>query len=133
MSRSAATIFPAEIVRNRRGVVVGRETGTAYHFMTAYKFADIRLPESGFQWRIPLVKVVYDTTRCKRLPEGRGVMPDYPVDLTFDEIYNRPDSILQYALHLTPKADILARRIPLPTSTRRPKRIEIAAAPRGGH
>lgn len=99
-SYSAATIFPAEIVRNRRGVVVGRETGTAYHFMTAYKFADIRLPESGFQWRIPLVKIVYDTTRCDRLPDGRGVMPDYPVDLTFDEIYNRPDSILQYALSL---------------------------------
>ncbi|MDE6140254.1 MAG: S41 family peptidase [Alistipes sp.] len=99
-SCSAATIFPAEIVRNRRGVVVGRETGTAYHFMTAYKFADIRLPESGFQWQIPLVKIIYDTTRCERLPDGRGVMPDYPVDLTFDEIYNRPDSILRYALKL---------------------------------
>ncbi|MCX4261409.1 MAG: S41 family peptidase [Alistipes sp.] len=112
MSRSAATIFPAEIVRNRRGVVVGRETGTAYHFMTAYKFADIRLPESGFQWRIPLVKVVYDTTRCERLPEGRGVMPDYPVDLTFDEIYNRPDSILQYALHLIAEGRYLSEEDP---------------------
>ncbi len=112
MSRSAATIFPAEIVRNRRGVVVGRETGTAYHFMTAYKFADIRLPESGFQWRIPLVKVVYDTTRCERLPEGRGVMPDYPVDLTFDEIYNRPDSILQYALHLIAEDRYLSEEDP---------------------
>lgn len=99
-SCSAATIFPAEIVRNRRGVVVGRETGTAYHFMTAYKFADIRLPESGFQWRIPLVKLIYDTTRCERLPYGRGVMPDYPVDLTFREIYDCPDSILQYTLKL---------------------------------
>lgn len=99
-SCSAATIFPAEIVRNRRGVVVGRETGTAYHFMTAYKFADIRLPESGFQWRIPLVKIIYDTTRCERLPYGRGVIPDYPIDLTFREIYDCPDSILQYTLKL---------------------------------
>ncbi len=40
-SCSAATIFPAEILRNRRGVVVGRETATAYHYMTALKFADI--------------------------------------------------------------------------------------------
>ncbi len=112
MSRSAATIFPAEIVRNRRGVVVGRETGTAYHFMTAYKFADIRLPESGFQWQIPLVRIIYDTTRCERLPYGRGVMPDYPVDLTFDEIYNRPDSILQYALTLIEEDKYLSEEDP---------------------
>lgn len=112
MSRSAATIFPAEIVRNRRGVVVGRETGTAYHFMTAYKFADIRLPESGFQWQIPLVRIIYDTTRCERLPYGRGVMPDYPVDLTFDEIYNRPDSILQYALTLIEEDKYLSEKDP---------------------
>lgn len=112
MSRSAATIFPAEIVRNRRGVVVGRETGTAYHFMTAYKFADIRLPESGFQWRIPLVRIIYDTTSCERLPEGRGVIPDYPVDLTFDEIYNRPDSILRYALTLIAEDKYLSEEDP---------------------
>lgn len=111
-SCSAATIFPAEIVRNRRGVVVGRETGTAYHHMTAYKFADIRLPESGFQWRIPLVKIIYDTTRCERLPEGRGVIPDYPVDLTPEEIYDCPDSILLYAQHLIAEGRYLSEEDP---------------------
>ena len=99
-SVSAATIFPAEIVRDRRGVVVGRETATAYHYMNALKFADIRLPNSGFQFRIPLVKVVYDTTRNERVPYGRGVLPDYPVELTWREIFEAPDSILNYALNL---------------------------------
>lgn len=99
-SVSAATNFPAEIVRNGRGVVVGRETATAYHYMTALKFADIRLPNSGFQFRIPLVRIVYDTTRNERIPYGRGVLPDYPVELTRHEIFEAPDSILNYALSL---------------------------------
>lgn len=99
-SCSAATMFPAEIVRNRRGVVVGRETATAYHFMTALKFADIRLPHSGFQLRVPLVKLIADTTVNERIPYGRGVLPDYPVDLTFEEAFLRPDSILDYTLQL---------------------------------
>ena len=99
-SVSAATLFPAEIVRNRRGVVVGRETATAYHYMTALKFADIRLPNSGFQFRIPLVRIVYDTTRNRRIPYGRGVLPDYPVELTRREIFEAPDSILTYTMNL---------------------------------
>lgn len=99
-SCSAATIFPAEMVRNRRGVVVGRETATAYHYMTALKFADIRLPNSGFQFRIPLVRIVYDTTQNDRIPYDRGVLPDYPVELTRREIFEAPDSILNYTLKL---------------------------------
>lgn len=99
-SCSAATAFPGEIVRNHRGVVVGRETATAYHYMTALKFADIRLPNSGFQLRVPLVKVIADTTTNERIPYGRGVLPDYPVDITFEEAYLRPDSILDYTLKL---------------------------------
>lgn len=99
-SCSAATIFPAEILRNRRGVIVGRETATAYHFMTALKFADIRLPHSGFQFRVPLVRCIYDTTRNERIPYRRGVLPDYPVALTRHELFEAPDSILHYAQQL---------------------------------
>ncbi len=99
-SASAATLFPAEILRNRRGVVVGRETATAFHYMTALKFADIRLPNSGFQFRVPLVRCIYDTTRNERIPRGRGVLPDYPVALTQREMFEQPDSILHYALQL---------------------------------
>lgn len=99
-SYSASTCFPAAIVRNRRGVVVGRETGTAYHYMTALKSASIRLPYSGFQFSVPLVRLIYDTTRNERIPYGRGVLPDYPVDLTRRELFGAPDSILQYALRL---------------------------------
>ena len=97
-------LFPAILVRNRRGVCVGRETGSTYHSMTALKFADIRLPNSLQTIRIPLVQLVFDTTVCDRLPKGRGLRPDYPVPLTYNEIYGGQDGntdiILQYTLSL---------------------------------
>lgn len=119
-SCSAATIFPAEILRNRRGVVVGRETATAYHYMTALKFADIRLPNSGFQFQIPLVRIIYDTTQNERIPYGRGVIPDYPVEITRREIFEAPDSILTYALNLIAEGKYLEGEDPFADSDKEP-------------
>lgn len=107
-SCSAATIFPAMILRNHRGMIVGRETATAYHFMNALKFADIRLPHSWLTVRVPLVRCVFDTTRNPRIPYGRGVLPDHEITLSLDEIYSvRGDSILNYTLALIERGEYL--------------------------
>lgn len=100
-SVSAATVFPALLVRNHRGVVVGRETRTAYHFMNALKFAEICLPNSKITIRIPLVELCFDTVVNQRIPFGRGVIPDYEVPLTLDEMnHTYGDAILNYTLTL---------------------------------
>lgn len=100
-SVSAATDFPSLMVRNRRAVTVGRETGTGYHYMTAFKFADMRLPNSYIKVRIPLVKCVFDGTVTERTPEGRGLLPDYEVPLSYAELYTSgTDLILDEALSL---------------------------------
>ena len=49
---------------------------------------------------MPLGRWIYNTTSNDRIPYVRGVLPDYPVDLTYEEAYSRPDSILNYALQL---------------------------------
>jgi len=101
ISGSAATAFPALLVRNHRGVVVGRETQTAYHFMNALKFMQIRLPNSQAHINIPLVEIYFDTVVNDRVPFGRGVMPDYEVPLTFEELmFKDGDAILNYTLKL---------------------------------
>lgn len=126
-SYSAATLFPSVLVRNRRGVTVGRETGSAYHFLTAYKSADIQMPNTRFAIRIPLVKCVFDTTVCERTPAGRGLLPDYPLPLSSDEILmgaseasgslvglvpageeGHTDVMLQYALSLIAEGKYLS-------------------------
>lgn len=99
-SVSAAAMLPAAVMRNHRGAIVGRETRTAYHYMTAYKFAEIQLPNSMFTFYMPLVRLVFDTTECDRIPYGRGVLPDYEVPLTPDEIFGEKDVILERALEL---------------------------------
>ena len=100
-SISAASAFPATLVRNHRAVTVGRETASGYHFMTALKFAQIRLPNSYIMINIPLVKEVFDTAVTPRTPAGRGLMPDYPVPLSYEEIYTAGnDIVLDEALRL---------------------------------
>ena len=123
-SYSAATIFPSVLVRNRRGVTVGRETGTAYHFLTAEKFADIQLPNSMQTLRIPLIKAVFDTTVCERTPAGRGLLPDYPVPVTENEIMmgedGQTDLILEYALGLIAQNKYLSDSNPFSKADARP-------------
>lgn len=100
-SISAATHFPSIMVRAHRGVTVGRETRTAYHYMTAMKFADIVLPNTKQPLTLPMVQSIFDTVVNERVPYGRGLLPDYPVELTHDEIlYKSRDTILNYTLQL---------------------------------
>ena len=100
-SKSAATDFPAQLVRNGRAITVGRETGTGYHYMTAVKFAHLALPNSHIQYTLPLVKTVADDTVSDRFPAKRGLMPDVEVPLTYDEFYApEGDPIMEKALQI---------------------------------
>ena len=121
-SVSAATDFPAKIVRNHRGVTVGRETGSAYHFITAENFVDIILPNSRIQVRIPLIKEVFEELVTERTPAGRGLMPDYEVPLTYEEIYTSPDDyILNKALDLIRNGEYLGENpFPIETEPQKP-------------
>ena len=108
ISCSAATLFPANVLRSHRGLIIGRETRTAYHYMTALKFADICLPNSRITWRIPLVKCVFDTTENPRIPYGRGVIPDIYVPLTYEEVAStNGDAILNRALEAIANGEYL--------------------------
>jgi len=100
-SISAATLFAALTAKSKRGVVIGRETASAYHFMTAIKFSQILLPNSKIGVNLPLIKTVFDTEISERFPYGRGVLPDYEVPLTFDNFIGKEnDAILDRALQL---------------------------------
>ena len=125
-SFSAATLFPAVLVRNRRGVSVGRETGTGYHYMTAYKFADLQLPNTLQTIRIPLVQMVFDSTVCDRLPQHRGLLPDYPLPLTLNEATSGPDGetdvMLDYALSLISEGKYMSDENPFASFDQAPSR-----------
>lgn len=100
-SASAATLLPALLIKEGRGVTVGRETRTGYNYMTAEKFAEIRLPNSDIVIKIPMIELGFDTTPNDRIPNGRGVIPDYIIPLTLDELnYVNGDAIMNFTLQL---------------------------------
>jgi len=100
-SFSASTCFAGWVKKQNRGVIVGRETGSAYHQMKAQNFTQYILPNSDIAIQIPTIKVVFDTVVNERFPYGRGVLPDYPVNFTPEELsYAHGDSILNYTLQL---------------------------------
>ena len=100
-SQSAATDFPAQLVRCGRAKTIGRETGTGYHYMTAVKFAHLSLPNSHIEFTLPLVKSVLDDSVSDRFPAQRGLLPDVEVPLTYEELYtSENDPILDKALNI---------------------------------
>jgi carboxyl-terminal processing protease len=85
-SYSGAEIFAAVMQETRRGVIVGRTTGGevlgADHFGLS----------NGFQLHIPLYD--FQTPKGTRL-EGRGVIPDEPVEFTVKDFQENKDPDLE--------------------------------------
>jgi len=100
-SYSASSDLAALIMKNNRGAIVGRETGTGYYQMNAKEYSQLRLPNSWIVVRYPLQKLVFESQLNERIPWGRGVLPDFPVPFTLEEItFENGDIILNYALQL---------------------------------
>lgn len=100
LSISAASIFAGLVHKYKRGVIVGRETGSAYQQLNAVKFANVNLKNTGLSLRIPLVKCIYEYPEDSDIPWGRGVLPDYPFDITLEELIGDKDTMLNYTLQL---------------------------------
>lgn len=99
-SISSATLFPALVHKFKRGLIIGRETGSSYYQMNAYKFAFVRLPNSMLDLRIPLIKIIFDDQTDPSIPWGHGVIPDYYIGHTFEEFLYLRDPILDFTLNL---------------------------------
>jgi C-terminal processing protease CtpA/Prc len=100
-SYSASSDLAALIKKYYRGAVVGRETGSGFYQMNARESPQLRLPNSWIVVQYPLVKFVFESQLDERIPWGRGVLPDYPVLFSLDEMaFVNGDSILNYAIQL---------------------------------
>lgn len=98
---SAAAVFCGLVHREKRGVLVGEETGGGYYQMTAEKFAQVVLHSVPSIVVIPLRKVVTTDVRDAGIPMGRGVMPDHPVGRTIDDcLVPGTDTMLAYVVNL---------------------------------
>lgn len=101
ISGSSASYFASALHRAGRTLIIGRESRTAYHHMTALKYCKLRLPNSGVIWQIPMVREIFDTDTIGNIPVGHGVQPDIYIPLTFEEVaFNNGDELREKAIEM---------------------------------
>lgn len=104
-SISSATLFPALVHKHKRGIIIGRETGSCYYQMNADKFVTVHLPNSKMDLHMPLVKLIFDDMMDPEIPWGHGVIPDYYVGFNAKEYLYKSDPILDFALNLIKQSE----------------------------
>ncbi|HEV7230838.1 MAG TPA: S41 family peptidase [Bacteroidia bacterium] len=100
-SFSATTEFAAVADFHKRAVFVGEETGGAYQGNNSGLEIMLTLPNSGVRVRIPLMKYICAVGNNHK--SGRGIMPDYTVLPSIDDILKGVDTEKEFTLDLIRK------------------------------
>ncbi|MBP9104086.1 MAG: peptidase S41 [Chitinophagaceae bacterium] len=99
-SFSATTLFVNSIIKQENVIVVGEETGGGAYGNSAWLIPDVKLPETGLRFRLPLFRLVTD----KNIPKnGRGVQPEVFTPPTVEDVKKGTDYKLDKALELINK------------------------------
>ena len=98
LSFSTTADFCAIAKSNERGQFIGEETGGGYYGNTSGQTLKIELPNSKINVVIPRFKYVNHVK--KTVYPDRGVLPDYTIIPTVNDLLNQNDVQLEYALKL---------------------------------
>ncbi|MPR32404.1 S41 family peptidase [Salmonirosea aquatica] len=98
LSFSTTSDFCAIAKSNGRGVFIGEETGGGYYGNTSGQTVKVELPNSKIQVIIPKLKYTNDVKKVYFT--DRGVMPDYQVIPTVEDLAIGKDVQLQMAIDL---------------------------------
>lgn len=83
---------------NNRGKFIGEETGGGYYGNTSGSTLKVQLPNSKINITIPQLKYVNDVAKAKY--KDRGIIPDYIILPTINEVIYHKDVQLDFALKL---------------------------------
>lgn len=96
---SAATYFASLVQKNKRGIVVGKETGSGEHATTAAWFLTYTLPKTKSVLTVPMSELYFFNSKTDN---GRGIMPDkeVPMDKFIGYMQQTQDPELSYTMEL---------------------------------
>ena len=80
---------------HKKATFAGEECGAGYYGNTSGSTANVVLPRTGIQVRVPLV--LY-TLAVDGYPRDRGIVPDIPVTPTIEDLLARRDVVMEGAL-----------------------------------
>ena len=101
LSFSATSEFCTVVKNNNRAIFIGEETGGTYCGNTSGDFIQTALPYSQFTVSIPTIKYTMFTTDKKNI--DRGIIPDYIIKPTIEDLINKKDVQLNKTMELTEK------------------------------
>ncbi|MBL7723426.1 MAG: peptidase S41 [Chitinophagaceae bacterium] len=99
-SFSATTLFTGALVKQDNVIVVGEETGGGAYGNSAWLIPDVKLPETGVRFRLPLFRLVIDKTVPKN---GRGVQPEITSFPSIEAIRRNADFKIETVMELIKK------------------------------
>lgn len=98
---SAASEFAALVKGNKRGTIIGEETGGCYYGSTGGSYLNLVLPNSRLRARIPTIRIFTAVPEdLKKQPKGRGILPDYPVSYSISDLLTGRDRVMEMALDI---------------------------------
>jgi Peptidase family S41 len=100
-SFSGVAEFSSIAKSNNRGIFIGEECGGGYYGNTSGNEVMVTLPNTQIRVRIPLVKYTMAVKKAKY--SDRGVIPDYLVYPTINDIVEKKDRQIEYALTIAEK------------------------------
>lgn len=95
LSMSSCSDFIAILSSNNKAIVIGQESGGGYQGNTSGMIPSAVIP-AGLVVTIPLIK--YTTAVDPTKYFGRGTIPDYSITTTLDDLINKKDIEIEYAL-----------------------------------
>ncbi|NML22423.1 hypothetical protein HHL16_16180 [Pseudoflavitalea sp. G-6-1-2] len=96
---SAATYFATLVQKNKRGLIIGKETGSGEQSTTAAWFLNYLLPNTKSILTVPMAELFFFNSTTDN---GRGILPDkeVPMDKYLSYIRQTTDPELAYAMEL---------------------------------
>jgi C-terminal processing protease CtpA/Prc len=102
---SAATYFASLFKSEKRGKIIGKETGSCSNFTTAAWFLTYRLPNTKSVISIPRTEIFFNSNDKENVAKCTGVIPDHTVTTSFflQSLKEQKDPELEYSLTLFSK------------------------------
>jgi hypothetical protein len=94
---SSCSDFVAVLSHNKEATIIGQETGGGFQGNTSGMMPKAKIP-TGLQVAVPLQKYTNAVDLKKNF--GRGTIPDYEIQLTFDNWINNKDAEMEFVLEL---------------------------------
>lgn len=88
----------ATLYNYKRATFVGEEVGGGYYGNNSAITTSLTLPNTNLTVRVPIVR--YYNPVDKKEWYGRGVKPDFPVPVMYEDIRNKKDRVMEKALEI---------------------------------